>query len=166
LPCSTSQVPRMKPNENSLKTHLNDAPFLAGADCGKWGLFGGFETVDLTWPIFWVRSDKRIIQDGRIHRRFNTENYPQQATTACPWDINTNMKLGPTLWPKGPSVATVFNPMWKNDALYAPCDRVAMQGHDVWKVLCPQWWWQPSSTIVTYLEFVYVCLNPADYENN
>lgn len=155
----------MKPNETMLKAHLESAPFLAGVDCGKWGLFDAPEAMNLTNPIFWVRGDKRTLQEGRVHLRFNTENYPQQAPTACPWDVATNAILATQSWPKGAHASIVFNPGWKADALYAPCDRIAMQGHEGWKNLCPQWWWEPSFTIVRYLEFIYVCLNPADHEN-
>ncbi len=151
----------MKPNESLLKAHLESAAFLAGVDCGKWGVHSA---TDLTFPVIWVRGDKQVIQAGRVYLRFDTTGYSQQAPTACPWDVTTNAKLAPGLWPKGASVASVFNPAWNDNALYAPCDRVAMQGHDDWKRY-PQWWWQPSFTIVLYLEFVHVCLNPADYEN-
>ena len=149
-----------------LKTHLEAASFLAGVDCGKWGVHSSFDEIDLTHPVIWIRSDNRVVPDGRVHLRFDSENYPQQAPTACPWDMKTNAKLASALWPKGANVSTVFNPAWKDHALYAPCDRLAMEGHDAWKALSPQWWWQPRFTIVTYLEFVYVCLNPADYESN
>ena len=150
----------MKPNESLLKAHLEGAPFLAGVDCGKWSLHS---VGDLTFPVIWVRGDTRLVQAGRVYLRFDTSGYPQQAPTGCPWDVSKNCKLAPGLWPKGASASTVFNPAWKDDALYAPCDRVAMQGHDTWRGLCPQWWWQPSFTIGVYLEFVHVCLNPADY---
>lgn len=156
----------MKPNESLFKAHVEGAPFQAGFDVGKWGIHGSLETVDWTFPVIWVRADKRVIQDGRVYLKFNTDNYPQQAPTACPWDINSDVKLAPALWPKGGNVSTVFNPAWKDHALYAPCDRIAMQGHEAWIGLCPQWWWQSSFTIVRYLEFVYVCLNPSDYENS
>ena len=150
----------MKPSESLLKAHLESAPFLAGVDRRKWGLEAA---ADLTFPVIWVRADKRLVPVGRVHLRFDTNGYPQQAPTACPWDVTTNARLAPALWPKGDGAATVFNPAWNVGALYAPCDRVAMQGHDVWRGLCPQWWWQPTFTILVYLEFVHVRLNPADY---
>jgi hypothetical protein len=155
----------MKPNETLLRAHLESAPFLAGADSGKWGLHETLETVNLSLPVIWIRGDKRFVQEGRVHLRFDTVGYTQQAPTACPWDVSGNCKLAPALWPRGDGVSVVFNPAWKDDALYAPCDRVAMQGHETWSSLCPQWWWQPSFTIVRYLEFIYACLNPADHEN-
>lgn len=155
----------MKPNETLLMAHLGSAPFLAGVDSGKWGLHGTPETVNLSFPVIWVRGDKRFVPEGRVHLRFDTADYSQQAPTACPWDVKENRQLAPVLWPRGDGVSVVFNPAWNAGALYAPCDRVAMQGHDTWRGLCPQWWWQSSFTIVRYLEFVYACLNPADHEN-
>jgi hypothetical protein len=155
----------MKPNESLFKTHLEAGPYLAGTDSGKWGLHGVFE--ENICPILWVRADKRIEPRGRIHLRFNIDNYPQAAPTGCPWDVTVSVALPPERWPKGGgNIPSVFNPSWNRTALYAPCDRVAMQGHEAWKTLCPQWWWTPTSTIVLYLEFVHVCLNPVDYEND
>lgn len=156
----------MKPNESLLKAHLESAPFLAGADRGKWGLFGEIESLDLTNPIIWVRADKRMVPDGRLHLRFNTDNYPQQAPTACPWDVKSNGKLAPSLWPKGGNASSVFNPAWRDHALYAPCDRLAMINHETWRSQSPQWWWQADFTITKYLDFTHLCLNPADYEND
>lgn len=154
----------MKPNESLFMAHLESAPFLAGCDSGKWGLHGTFDPSSSPCPVLWVRADKRVLAEGKIYLRFNIDNYPQLAPTACPWDIKTNAKLAPAQWPKGGSISTVFNPAWKDHALYAPCDRIAMEGHDGWKTLSSQWWWQPSFTVVRYLEFVHVCLNPADHE--
>src|SRR5579872_77481 len=130
----------MKPNETMLKAHLEGAPFLDGVDRGKWELMGEPDKIDLTWPVIWVRADKRLLQVGRVHLRFNTENYPQLAPTACPWDVEKNTPLASALWPKGGQASEVFNPSWNSAALYAPCDRVAMQGHDQWRALSAKWW--------------------------
>ncbi|HWX20151.1 MAG TPA: hypothetical protein VN578_09640 [Candidatus Binatia bacterium] len=155
----------MKPNESLLKAHMEGAPFLAGADAGKWGLHGTLETVDLSHPVFWVRGDKRFVPDERVYLRFDTTGYSQEAPTAGPWDAAGNCRLPVPRWPRGDGISVVFNPAWKQDALYSPCDRMAMQGHDTWRGMCPQWWWQPTFTIVRYLEFVYACVNPAEHEN-
>ena len=156
----------MKPNESLFKNHLESAPFLAGCDSGKWGLHGSLEAIDIAFPILWVRADKRVLPGGKLYLRYTIDNYPQLAPSGCPWDISANAKLAPALWPKGGTISTIFNPSWNDHALYAPCDRLAMQGHEAWRTLAPQWWWQPTSTIVKYLEFVHVCLNPADHENS
>jgi len=67
--------------------------------------------------------------------------------------------------PKGlGNVTKVFNPEWNNGvALYAPCDRMAMPGHESWKPQFPNVWWQPGFTIVVYLDFVHSCLNRRKY---
>jgi hypothetical protein len=156
----------MKPDESLFKAHLEGAGFQAGADSGKWGIHGSVDTIGWPYPILWVRADKRIVAEGRIYLRFTINNYPQFAPTGCPWDIRTNTPLSPSLWPRGNvTVSTVFNPAWNAQALYAPCDRMAMNGHDAWKTQSSQWWWQPTFTITRYLEFVHVCLNPADHAN-
>jgi hypothetical protein len=155
----------MKPNETLLKAHLESAPFLAGVDRGKWGLHGTLDTIDFSFPVIWIKGDTRFVKDGRVYLRFDTAGYSQQAPNGCPWDLMNNGILPTSQWPRGDGVSVVFNPGWNGRALYAPCDRLAMQGHEAWRSLCPQWWWQPDSTIVLYLEFVYACLNPAQHEN-
>jgi hypothetical protein len=156
----------MKPNESLFKAHLESAAFLAGSDAAKWGIHGTMDKIDLAFPVLWVRADKRVLVDAKIYLRFTIDNYPQSAPTGCPWDVNAHAKLPTAQWPKGGTISAVFNPAWNDHALYAPCDRVAMEGHEAWKTSSSQWWWQPTFTIVNYLEFVHVCLNPADYENS
>jgi hypothetical protein len=155
----------MSPDECSLKSHLIEAPFLSGVDAGKWGLCGEIEAI--VWPtaIFWVQSEHRFMPAGRIFLKFNLQQYPQNAPTACPWDNEKNTRLDSSLWPKiSGNMSGVFNPNWNPCALYAPCDRIAMQGHHPWREKFPLWWWQSNFTIVRYLEFVHQCLNPA-HEN-
>ena len=155
----------MSPDEALFHAHLEDAPFQAGVDSGKWALHG--EQADLAWPrpVFWVLADDDLLAAGKLFLRFTVDGYPQNAPTACPWDIEKNCRLDPTLWPKGPgNVSKVFNPTWNNGvALYAPCDRMAMPNHEVWKPQFPNVWWQPSYTIVVYLDFVHSCLNRRKY---
>jgi hypothetical protein len=145
---------------------LEEVSFISGVDRGKWELVGGVEAIKWPFSILWVQAVARLMSDSRIFLRFNLENYPKSAPTACPWDIIQNCKLQNGSWPRGPyNVSTVFNPGWNNGmALYAPCDRVAMQGHDGWQHQFPQWWWRSDFTIVKYLEFVHQCLN-CGYEN-
>jgi len=157
----------MKPDECILKSHLEEAPFLAGVDAGKWALCGEAEAIVWPMPIFWIRADQAVLPAGRIFLRFNMENYPQIAPTACPWNAEKNIRLEFALWPKGPgNIAAVFNPNWNGGtALYAPCDRMAMAGHDAWQAKFPEWWWQSHFTIAKYLEFIHKCTNPG-YEKN
>ncbi len=79
-----------------------------------------------------------------------------------------NSGLDYARWPKGPgNVSSVFNPNWPQlnsaTALYAPCDRAAMPGHEGWKEQFPCVWWQPEFTIVVYLEFIHSILNKKRY---
>lgn len=140
---------------------MEEPAFLLGAALGKWGLLESAEKC--VWPhvLIWVVSDKKFIANSRIHLRFTLDGYPEQAPTGCPWDVVGSKALAPGEWPKGEvNVSRVFKPSWNATALYAPCDRVAMSGHDPWRQQFPRWWWQPDFTIVRYLEFVHECLNP------
>jgi len=151
----------MKPDESLFKSHLEEAPFLAGCDAGKWGLFGG--ATDIIWPhaILWISADRLIVPVGKVHLRFNVEGYPKDAPTSCPWDVEKNTRLENSKWPKlTGKFALVFRLDWHGSALYAPVDRAAMAGHAPWQQQFPAWWWQPHFTIVKYLEFVHRCLNP------
>jgi hypothetical protein len=148
----------MSPDEAIFRDHLTGAPFQSGADAGKWALQG-----QIAWPtaVFWIQSATRFVAAGRVLLKFDLQNYPQLAPTASPWDDEKHDLLNPEVWPKGPgNVSAVFNPRWNPRALYAPCDRVAMQGHEAWMTKFPQWWWNSSFTFVHYLEFVHRCLNP------
>ena len=149
------------PDISLFKKHLEEAPFLAGADDGRWGLVAGEELKE--WPLckLWIRCDSRFQPSGSVVLRFRVDNYPASAPTAQPWNEPANAPLGVAEWPKGPgNVSKVFNPGWNATALYAPCDRTAMVGHDAWKQAFPQWWWTPEHTIVHYLTFVFRILNP------
>ena len=152
----------MKPDESLFKAHLEEAPFQSGADSDKWGLHG--EAKEIVWPnaILWVAADVSILPGARIYLRFTVDYYPAAAPTACPWDIGKNARLEDALWPKlSGKFAKVFRHDWQiKNALYAPCDRLAMTNHEQWKQQFPLWWWQSRFTIVKYLGFVHLCLNP------
>jgi len=148
------------------KLHLEGAPFLAGVDAGNWGLMTQDESSH--WPFcrIWILSNPRFIPGGKVLLRVQADNYPATAPTSRPWDIEADIPLKPELWPKGPrNVSAVFNPKWNGGvAIYAPCDRIAMPGHEKWQREFPQWWWTPHHTIVEYVTFVFRCLNPVGNE--
>jgi len=148
----------MKPDESLFKTHLEEAPFQSGCDAGKWGLLG-----EIVWPnaTIWVRADEQLLPSGKVHLKFTLDGYPANAPTASPWDVERNEKAGNGLRPKiTGKYAKVFRSDWMaGAALYAPCDRIAMPGHETWQKQFPAWWWQPHFTIRKYLEFVHICLN-------
>ena len=156
----------MKPDESLFKAHLEEAPFQSGADAGRWGLHG--EAKDFVWPnpILWVAAGTAIVPTGKLYLKFTADGYSALAPTACPWNVEKNSRLENTLWPKlSGKFAKVFRHDWQiKDALYAPCDRLAMLNHDQWKQQFPFWWWQSHFTIVKYLGFIHLCLNPLPYE--
>jgi hypothetical protein len=152
----------MKPDQQLFMAHLEGAAFKSGGDAGKWGLSG--DASEIVWPnpIIWVQANTKIVQQGRIYLRFTVDNYPRWAPTACPWDAATNSKLSNHLYPRlTGKFQRVFRFDWSGgNALYAPCDRVAMESHAQWRNAYPYWWWKPEFTIVKYLSFVHLCLNP------
>lgn len=152
----------MRPDERLFRAHLEEAPFLSGADIGKWALHG--EPKDIAWPnaTLWVAADSQVYAPAKVYLRFDLTEYPTTAPTACPWNIQTNARLEDAAWPKlTGKFMRVFRHDWHiKNALYAPCDRLAMKDHETWKQQFPAWWWQPDFTIVKYLGFVHLCLNP------
>ncbi len=154
----------MSIDENLFDTHINESWFQIGVDSGKWGI----HSVDWPVAVIWVKAKPKINQPEKYYFRFELTNYPQQAPTACPWDINTKQKLEHNGWPKGAGfVSSVFNPGWNGGiALYAPCDRIAMAGHDQWKTQYPDLWWNSDMKITKYLVYIYTLLNSSDYEKS
>lgn len=152
----------MSPSERLLKAHLEEASFQSGVDAGKWGLQG--ETSAIVWPhvVMWVAADPQVYAPGKIYLRFDLTDYPTTAPTACPWNVGTNSRLENALWPRlTGKFMRVFRHDWNiKDALYAPCDRLAMKGHEIWEKQFPSWWWKADFTTVKYLGFVHLCLNP------
>ena len=155
----------MTVEEALFQAHLRGSPFRSGVDRGRWGLL---DESPVAWPhcILWVQCEPRFFGGSdRIILRFELSGYSASAPNALPWDDEKNQPVAGDKWPKGSgNVSKVFNPGWNSSALYAPCDRVAMAGHEPWKTAHPQWWWTADSEITLYLEFVHRCLNPLDYE--
>lgn len=62
-------------------------------------------------------------------------------------------------------MSQVFNPSWVNrEAIYLPCDRRAIQGHDHWRREHPQLIWRPDIGIVQYLSAVWEVLQSRELE--
>jgi hypothetical protein len=98
--------------------------------------------------------------------RLDCVGYPQQPPTGGPWGPDRNAILAFHLWPhsRGGRVATVFRTDWKNGtALYLPCDRESITGHDNWRHELPSKIWRPAAGINQYLELVHELLTCADY---
>jgi hypothetical protein len=151
----------MSPDENVFQAHLLDGPFLNGVDRGKW------RCISIEWPfvLIAVSAAPRDRSPNEFVFRFRCDNYPQEAPTAQPWDLEQNIALEARRWPGGRSrVPAAFRPEWKDgQCLYLPCDRIAYPGHDGWNSQHPQLIWKASSDITLYLEVVYELLNSSDY---
>lgn len=147
-----------------LKEHLEEAGFQMGLDEGMWGLVNEDQAF-ASWPyvFIWIAAREKPGCPNKYHFRIDVSGYPAAAPTACPWDMEKDARLASEKWPKGGlTVSSVFNPGWNPNALYAPCDRLAMPGHD-WRREFPDYWWSPSSRIEKYLHFLHTRLQSKDY---
>jgi hypothetical protein len=146
------------PDLRAFEADVNKANFRLGQAEGRWRLLG------ITWPFALISVKAK---DGRDYvLRFNCADYPQMPPTAAPWDVIRQSHLAFDLWPrsKGGRLGAVFNPAWKNGtALYLPCDREAIAGHDNWRTEMPSKIWNPLVGIIQYLELVHELLNCQDY---
>lgn len=120
--------------------------------------------ISTSWPHTFIAVTAK---DGREYvLRFNCAGYPQNPPTAGPWDIAGGRVLPFARWPRsgGGRLGLVFRTGWKNGtALYLPCDRESIAGHDNWRTEMPSKIWNPAKGIVQYLELVHELLNCGDY---
>jgi hypothetical protein len=148
----------MAPDEKALRADVTKPAFRAGVADQRWRL------IDIAWPHVFIGVTAK---DGREYvLRFDCTGFPASPPTAGPWDIERNAVLAPDLWPqsRGGRLGAVFNPRWKGGtALYLPCDREAIAGHDQWRTLMPSKLWRPSAGLVQYLELVHELLHCRDY---
>lgn len=146
------------PDERAFRADVARPSFRLGQLEGRWRL------IDVTWPFALIGV---IAKDGReFVLRFNGMRYPDTPPTAGPWDHEANATLAPDRWPRsaGGRVAAVFNSGWKGGtALYLPCDRESIAGHDHWRAQMPSKIWRPADGIVQYLELVHELLHSRDY---
>lgn len=157
----------MKPDLLQFKQHVSEAGFQTGVDSGMWGIVDEDPEYP-NWPfvIIWVQAAQKDNHPDKYHFRFELSSYPSQAPTACPWEVELQSRLPNEKWPKGSKfVSNTFNPAWNLNALYAPCDRLAMAGHEGWQTVFPELWWKPTFKIQVYLYFLHRLLNSADYVN-
>jgi hypothetical protein len=155
----------MRPDTAIFHQHVNDADFQVGVDNGMWSICNENSNYP-TWPIviIWVKAAEKKDCPDKYHFRFDLSGYPSVAPAACPWNNTTNARLENNQWPRGRKfVNNTFNYGWNPNALYAPCDRIAMAGHDTWRTQFPDLWWQPSFKITVYLNFLFRLLNSSDY---
>ena len=142
----------MNPERLALDAHLAGGRFRSGAARGRWRL------IELEWPHAYVEV---IDRDGRsICIRFDCTGYPERPPQGTPWDRSTKQQLLAQLWPRGGRVSQVFNPGWKGGiALYIPCDREAIVGHENWYAELPHLIWKPSRGLIQYVEAIYEVLH-------
>jgi hypothetical protein len=147
----------MAPDEQSLRADLASARYLSGEDRNRW------QFKKLEWPFAYINV---IARDRREYTlRLDCNGFPTTPPTGTFWDLLTNSKLTFNKWPQGGErLQLAFKPGWKNgDALYIPCDRESIVGHDCWFAQYPQLIWKPAKGISHYLEVVHELLQSRDY---
>jgi len=148
----------MSPDERALRADVAKPTFCVGEVGGRWRLVG------VTWPFAYITVTAK---DGRgFALRFDCSGYPVSPPTAGLWDAGRNAPLAHNCWPrsKGGRLGAVFRPDWKGgSALYLPCDRESIAGHEGWRTQMPSKIWKPAVGIVQYLELVHELLNSTDY---
>jgi hypothetical protein len=149
----------MLPDERTFRRHLAAGPFQVGVDRGDWRLL----SVEWPYAVIAVAAPPRPGAPDEIALRFELSGYPQRAPTAQPWDIAANATLADALWPIGGQASEVFNPGWRRDALYIPCDHVALEGHDAWLTQHQPYLWHASRDISHYLRVVRDVLHDPGY---
>lgn len=146
------------PDERMLRLHLESGRFRSGVAARRWRL------LSLNWPYVVIGITAR---DGtEFGFRFQCADYPRTAVTAQPWDLAAEAPLPGDRWPKGRNrIQKAFNPGWKKaTALYLPCDRHAIEGHDNWRHEHPALLWDPEKGLCKYLGIIHELLNSGDYE--
>jgi len=147
------------PTERLLNAHLAGAPYRVGTRDGLWEL----HSLEFPYAVFKVTAARRPNAPGYYALRFDLTGY-DDAPTACPWDIESDMPLASAAWPTGGELTHVFNPSWNPGALYMPMDRVALNGHDAWLSAPKRYLWQVGGEgVVQYLRYVSNLLNSDDY---
>lgn len=149
----------MRPDERTFRHHVAAGPFQVGVDRGDWRL------VTIEWPhaVIGLAAPPRAGSPSEVGLRFELTNYPQDAPTAQPWDVVANAPLPDALWPCGDQASQVFNPGWNRTALYIPCDRQAIAGHDAWLTQHQPYLWNPDRDITFYLRVARDVLHGLGY---
>lgn len=148
--------PSLSQDHAKLLEHLESAPFLLGEMDGRWRL------RDLAWPCAYFDV---IAKGGQAYTlRLQCDGYPGMPTGAF-WDVAAGQWLAAHRWPRaGARFGSALRTDWQGGmALYIPCDRASIGGHEVWLQLHPAWAWSPSVGIARYLEVVWTMLNGDDY---
>ena len=150
------------PDELELREHLSRGSFESEIE-RKWS------EPKVKWPHLFISVFARHIEGApkQYWFRFDCTNYPADPPIGVPWDISIDQPLAPSLWPGGNIVVTgVFRPTeWRADALYLPCDRIAVTTHDAsWVATGPAHLrWTRNSDITLYLNEIHSIINSTGY---
>ena len=151
-------TPLKGPDQRAFDTDVAKAAFRLGEVEGRWRL------IKTDWPYAFLAVTAKDHQEYVL--RLDCRGYPQAEPTGGPWDSARNQVLAFDRWPRGRGgrVSAVFQTGWKNGtALYLPCDRESIIGHDNWRHEMPSKIWRPADGIVQYLEIVHELLHCRDY---
>lgn len=150
-------APLDPPDLRAFRADTAKAVFRLGERQGRWRL------VDVAWPYAYIGVTAK--HGAECVLRLECSGYPQTPPTGGPWDMEKNQMLPFDRWPKGRGgrVSAVFRPEWQGGAaLYLPCDRMSIAGHDNWRTEMPSKIWHPAVGIVHYLELVHELLQSRD----
>jgi hypothetical protein len=140
-----------------LLSHLESGPFLSGVDDGRWTL------REINWPF--VLVDVVAFNGDVFTLRLQCDSYPALPPTGTFWDVVSNTRLAASCWPRttgrgGQALRTD----WHNGAaLYIPCDRLSISGHDQWAQIYPAWLWDSKVGLTRYLHVVSELISDVDY---
>ena len=141
-------VEALTAEERAFRQHVERPDFQLGIAKAQWRL------LRMSWPT----ADTAVTaRDGTEWGfKFLLDGYPARLPNARPCDVETGNPLPGRGWPKGAGrVSAVFNPNWNANALYLPCDRLALPGHEYWIDQHPELLWQPARGIIHYVEVIH-----------
>jgi hypothetical protein len=148
------------PDERAFRAHVDAGRFMTGVDRGRW------ELVEIVWPTALINVSAAPRDGAPDHYllRFDLSGYPTTAATAGLWNAEEQRLLTAAERPKVRLTPSPFRDDWGNgQALYLPCDRIAIVGHANWAVEHPDELWDPAQGISKYLQIVYRLLNDDGY---
>ena len=147
-------------DEKVFREHISAGPFQSGEANGRWRL------LDINWPQVFIVivAAERDNAPSEYTFRFDCCDYPATSPTAQPWDWVQQSPLSHDKWPGGSGrVQVAFNPGWNDQALYLPCDRLALIGHENWRTQHPDMIWSRDKDITFYLRIIYDLLHSSTY---
>ena len=145
---STPSTPGADPIQIRFERDLRSAGVETGVDAGQW------RVIAFTWPTLTVAIS--LGNDIEVGMQLDVEDYPVEAPAGRAWDLEADTPLPSAQWPMTGGALEVFRTEGWNDAhLGAPylgCDRRALKGHPNWPIEHPDRCWNPTRTIVFYLQ--------------